>query len=350
MPTTSTLLSPKPLRTFRDALRAIRDTDLVIGSAFARTEIQLLRDLASQNRKTRFYVGTQNCFTCADFIKAGADFAKQAGASLSFVVDFRRDESLHWKVALAAPDTVIIGSANFTKKGLALNEDLMAVVQDKNLYMSILKRFGELDSQQGVFDSSSDKFNKAILAYSEAAQKEENARERSGSRKRRRNPYSTKPRQLPSLTAWLKSDEARSIPYFDYEFEIDSLEKSDAKNIKEDAQGRQINFNDLFPYAPGTNLFDDGTIFLDVDRTEEKPRISIAESRHTNKGRRGNWIMFARTVSPSAIGFRISAEEKKVLMNLIISGQGSSGKKQKRLLTVNVLRTALLGSIDLTET
>ena len=76
--------------TYRDALLSMRGHELTIVSAFGRStdEIGLLRTLAEQNRRLTFIVGTQNCFTSPEFIKAGAKLAAEL-KNFEFVVDFR---------------------------------------------------------------------------------------------------------------------------------------------------------------------------------------------------------------------------------------------------------------------
>src|SRR3546814_13962083 len=49
-------------------------------------------------------------------------------------VDFRGQRSIHWKLYLIAPKTVIIGSANLTGMGLDLTRDTCVVVKNQSLY------------------------------------------------------------------------------------------------------------------------------------------------------------------------------------------------------------------------
>src|SRR3546814_16226942 len=82
-------------------------TKLQIVSAFAYETAGVVEQLKSQSNAVELIVGTINAFTDPNFIE---DAARTLPKGLR--VDFRVKRSLHWKLYLIAPKTVIRGSAN----------------------------------------------------------------------------------------------------------------------------------------------------------------------------------------------------------------------------------------------
>ncbi len=84
---------------------------------------------------------------------------------MSLWVDFRGQESIHWKLYLIEPDTVIIGSANFTHVGLSLARDTCVVIKNKNMlkeYQEIIDGF--LDNAE-VMSSVDPQFKEKMNKY-----------------------------------------------------------------------------------------------------------------------------------------------------------------------------------------
>jgi HKD family nuclease len=90
-------------------LRAIlgeyRNTRIDIVVAFASKSEDLVDEMIKNNNKVSIIVGTINNFTDPSFIEYCQDLDKK---KLDIYVDFRNNESVHWKLYLISPTTVII--------------------------------------------------------------------------------------------------------------------------------------------------------------------------------------------------------------------------------------------------
>lgn len=318
--------------TFRAYLESLRNADITIVSAFGVTETTLLESLVHQNKKTTFYVGTQNCFTRPDFIEEGERIARAAPKRLQFVVDFRRNESIHYKLALVAPSTVVIGSANFTSKGLGLTCDIMAVLDDSSLYAAITSELRRVARNPGVFATSDELFTETLRHYEKAANEHAAFALAAHATRSLSNPFATKRTRLPSFTEWLASDDAVSIKAFAYLRDLEGEELIAADEVGKTAKASGTSISSLFPYAPERKPF--VGIFLDIDGTTPKPSIHVARSFFYERSR-NCWIMLGKHLTADAIGFRMSSKEARRLTTYALKNPGL------RTLSVPEMRKAL---------
>jgi len=92
-----------------------------------------------------------------------AQIGKLAGVDLW--VDFRRQNCVHWKLYLLAPSDVIIGSPNFTGRGLATNRDIAGVVHDAEFYSGLDERIGDLLKTPRVTKFGTTAFDREMAQY-----------------------------------------------------------------------------------------------------------------------------------------------------------------------------------------
>ena len=147
-------------------LRGIKGKDVRIVTAFATNTERLVLEMARANRSVELIVGTINSFTSPTFLRALADKISPAGEpGLSLHVDFRGAKSVHWKLALVSPATVVIGSANLTETGLALERDTCITLTDKNLYDEYSQLVDGIRDSAGVVSAAETGFDKRLDRY-----------------------------------------------------------------------------------------------------------------------------------------------------------------------------------------
>jgi len=240
MPIQRRVLNAYTGTTYKKALLEISGRDVTLASAFgvSRLEVDLLRELANQNRKVVFIVGTQGGFTSPDFIKAGRELALEL-PNLEFIVDFQLGGSIHHKWALASPDTVFLGSSNLTRKGLDGTCDLMGTVADKVLYRSIQADLARVRKLKGVFAADDPRFVAAQKAYELQANRLQDIELQKIAAGVKRNPYKVNS-QLPSLAEWLDSDDAQSLQIFGYERPLNKKEMDADAGVREAAEEQNL--------------------------------------------------------------------------------------------------------------
>lgn len=316
--------------TYVDALSRIRECNLVIASAFGRSysEIDFLRSIAEKNRKLTFLVGTQNCFTSPEFIEAGAKLAKEL-KNFDFIVDFRVPDSLHHKVVLATPSTVIIGSSNFTRKGLNGQTDLMGMLDDEEMFAGVKADLTRIKRLTGVLAAGSPGFNAALRRYKAAAlavSAVEHDKRVAGAST---NPFKKDSAVSPTLTEWLSSDDAEPLRAFAYERDLDKQEREAATKVREKGQG--VSMRGLTTYCPEGKVFDG--FFLDVNCIGKKPKISVSKVIISGVFR-GISVVLGKRQPIGALGFIATPEETEKLAALAL-------KRSERWLSVAQMRKAL---------
>jgi len=331
MPSACVVFNGHSGTTYLQALQGIHGRELTIASAFgvSHQQIDLLRALARQNRKVTFIVGTQNGFTSPDFIEAGRKLALQL-PTLDFIVDFRISDSLHHKWALASPGTVIIGSSNFTRKGLDGACDLMAELNDKSLYRRIQAELARIRRINGVFAASDAEFAAAQKRYKVVAEKLSDIELKKVAVKSKANPYATST-ELPSLTEWLNSDAAASLRIFGYERHLDREERRAAAKFSKEALSHGVTLKGATAYCP-TRVFKGP--FLDVDGTQPGHRtVHPAEVVIANKVD-GIGLVLARRLPWKHFGFKMSSTEARLIAAVAV-------KKCEGRLSVSTMRKVL---------
>lgn len=183
-----------------------------IVTAFASGTEHIISKLIQQENDIDLLVGTINAFTAPNFI----DYcAKEASGRLSAFVDFRYQDSIHWKLYLISPNIVVIGSSNLTEIGLSLKRDTCVVIEDSALYGDYGKRVSELLTSQHVLRAKSSKeFDAALARYRVA-----HARNQAGMARTKR--YLT-------ATDWLADETNQSLPLFIWDADHTPEERKNA--------------------------------------------------------------------------------------------------------------------------
>lgn len=180
----------------RDFLLKIRGEKITLISAFAGGTENLVLNMLEGGNTIELVVGTINAFTSPTFIEF---CASQKNPSLTAYIDFRYHLSTHWKIYLVSPNTVIIGSANFTDLGVSLQRDTCVVIRSDLLYLNYEKAFRHLKNLPEVLRANTNQqFQNAFTAYKLAHQ-------RTQASLMRARPYAT-------LEAWLTDESNQAIP------------------------------------------------------------------------------------------------------------------------------------------
>ncbi|WP_067587286.1 phospholipase D family protein [Endozoicomonas ascidiicola] len=198
-------------------LSEVNNKTIHIISAFASSTEKTVQSLISNGNNLNIVLGTINCFTSAAFIQFCAD------QKVNIHVDFRYDDSTHWKIYLIAPSTVIVGSANFTGKGIGLSRDTCVLIEDSTLYDQYIGRYEaliELDEVIPPDDTSN--FKKHFTKY------------KTKHDLMQRNMARAQSYKTPS--EWLANEANESIPLLVWEHEI-TEEELEAANALLDAEG-----------------------------------------------------------------------------------------------------------------
>ncbi|MCO6506541.1 MAG: hypothetical protein J6570_05455 [Snodgrassella sp.] len=106
-------------------------------------------------------MGTINAFSSIDLIDFCIEEAEENN-NFKFYIDFRYDDSIHWKLYMIKPDIIVIGSVNFTQKGLKFIQDMCLYIKNKELYLDYLKESAEVKALDKVFDCKNENFNNEL--------------------------------------------------------------------------------------------------------------------------------------------------------------------------------------------
>jgi len=148
-------------------LRSIKNSKVNIAVAFA-SKVEALIDVLLENGNTiSLLVGTINNFTDPAFIRYCQNLSKIKPAKISIFVDFRGDNSIHWKLYLTGINTVIIGSSNLTSIGVSMKRDTAVVIQDATLHQSYLTKMILLkrDYPNDILHSQHAQFEQRLNEY-----------------------------------------------------------------------------------------------------------------------------------------------------------------------------------------
>jgi hypothetical protein len=196
--------------------------DITIISAFASGTVELLSSLQKKNR-VEIIVGTINSFTSPTFIKDAAAILKT-----TLWVDFRGEQSIHWKIYLISPNVVVIGSANFTDLGVRLHRDTCVVIRNKALFEDYVCQVGLLKKKSNVLNATSIEFNVAYKKYDELHRRSQAAIQ---------SALATS-QDKPTFEQWLNNG-FTTIPLFIWNTPISDADKREAKRITLENISRQ---------------------------------------------------------------------------------------------------------------
>lgn len=225
----------------RAKLQGQTGKDIHIISAFASSTDSMIAELREHNR-VELIVGTMNYFTEPEFIQAVRD---QPRGREGFWVDFRGSASIHWKLYLISPRTVIVGSANLTNKGVAMLGETSVLIRSKVLYEDYLSRIRVLQAEKHVVPAKSGAFDRRLADYTDLHERHQASRQAQGADK------PTGQVLAPSLAQWLENDANQSISVFLWENKVEDLLKEKAKRIVDRirlAAGKGLSTSGRNPY------------------------------------------------------------------------------------------------------
>jgi hypothetical protein len=132
-----------------------------IVTAFVGGTESLIQRMIRAKCKVELIVGTINYFSSAKFLKTIAE----KDSKVKLYVDFRGENSVHWKLALIGNATVVIGSANLTKRGIGLDRDTCVVIENEALHRSYTLLIDNLKKIPEVISSRDHKFDGFLAEY-----------------------------------------------------------------------------------------------------------------------------------------------------------------------------------------
>ena len=199
-------------------LSSVKNTRIDIAVAFASKTESLVEKMLKNGNRVNLILGTINYFSDPVFIRHCQSIAQKKRSRLNFAVDFRGHESIHWKVYLIAPDTVIIGSPNLTTTGITMERDTAVAISDKRLYKTYLSLFTKLERDPQIVDCNERRFENLFSNYEE--QRRRFPLRVTGNRSGKRRSVSA-----PSFANWLKQDTAQTLPIFIWDSNLTPQEK-----------------------------------------------------------------------------------------------------------------------------
>lgn len=178
-------------------LKSVREQEITVVSAFASGTESVVDLLLEHGNKLELLVGTINAFSSPDFF----DHCKNVdNDSFSLLVDFGYQNSIHWKLYLIKPETVIIGSANFTSTGLSLARDTCVLIESRDLLESYIEDLDEIKSSSNVVSRAEAHFDVELQKYRVNHRRIQAGRTRSV--------------QATDGNEWLSAEENQLIPIF----------------------------------------------------------------------------------------------------------------------------------------
>ena len=217
-------------------LEEIREQEVTIVAAFASGTESVVDLLLDHGNRLELFVGTINSFSSPAFF----DHCKSIkNDNFSLLVDFRYQNSIHWKLYLIQPETVIIGSANFTNTGLSLVRDTCVVIEDKALLESYMKELTAIKSSNNVVSCDGVHFDSHLQKYRENHRRMQAGRARSV--------------REGDGNEWLSAEENQLLPVFiwDSRHTKDTIEEAQ-KLLQQDSDEEPASMlRDFFTYNGG---------------------------------------------------------------------------------------------------
>ncbi|MNQ36973.1 hypothetical protein D3C85_505050 [compost metagenome] len=202
-----------------------RKRKITIVSAFASGTAKLLRSIVAAN-DVEVILGTINAFTSPSFIDEAKTLLKRR-----LWVDFRGNASIHWKLYLISPNTVIIGSANFTNQGVALGQDTCVVIENTDLYNDYQQQLEVLKKERQVMAPGAPDFDAALERHREQHNRNQAALQTAQQASRYVSERRTS--KVPSFDVWVQQG-FLTIPLFIWEKNHSQEEKDEVSKIMRD--------------------------------------------------------------------------------------------------------------------
>ena len=200
-------------------LKSVKKRKIDIIVAFASKTEFLIKEMIKNENIINLTVGTINYFSDPVFFEFCKDVANDIDSNLNFSVDFRINESIHWKLYLISPETVIIGSSNLTSIGVSMRRDTAVRVQDKILYDDYIDLIQNVRSNGNVVNSRDIGFDDFLSRY------KENHRAKSLPPPKADNNI-----PITDFVNWSSRDESSLLPIFIWEDNFTKQDRAIFKN------------------------------------------------------------------------------------------------------------------------
>ena len=234
-------------------LYSTKKKNIVIVTAFASGTEHVIDLLVKNDNHIELVVGTINAFSSPEFIKHCASITNN---NLSIFIDFRYQNSTHWKLYLIEPNIVIIGSANFTSTGIKLNRDTCIKVENDSLYKAYMKKTRDIIRTTGVIGSNDKTFSKELKKYILNHKRMQAGMNRS--------------KQYTTVDQWLQDESNQSIPLFIWDQRLTKQERKRGNELLEEIENNSNEehskppIRDFFTYEcnKGEMPYEQGDIVL----------------------------------------------------------------------------------------
>ncbi len=281
-------------------LEGIREREITIVSAFASGTENVVDLLLDHGNRLELLVGTINSFSSPGFF----DHCKKIeDDNFSLLVDFGYQYSVHWKLYLIKPATVIIGSANFTNTGLSLIRDTCVMIEDKTLLNSYIEELTTIKSSSNVVGCDEKRFESDLRKYRENHRRMQAGRARSV--------------QTSNGNEWLAVEENQLIPIFIWDSRHTKATIEEAHELlKEDSDEERASIlRDFFTYAcdEADLPYSQGDIVLCMN----------------SKGSDANFYSFDRILHENGLNYIYSYKQKRYACPFRLSNQIKSEIKNR---------------------
>lgn len=235
-------------------LKSLRNQKITIISAFASGTEDVVDSLLQNNNNLELIIGTINSFSSPNFFD---HCISRYGKKLSLIVDFNYQNSIHWKLYLIEPSTVIIGSANFTKTGLNLFRDTCVVIEDKLLLNSYKEQVESIKASDNVIGYRQKQFSHHLQKYR--------------SIHRRMQAGLARTTQVSNGLEWLEEETNQLIPLFIWDsiHSKDTIKKAHELLDENDPEESKSEIRDFFTYSTneGELPYEQGDVVLCLKNT-----------------------------------------------------------------------------------
>ncbi len=226
-------------------LRLAKNTRLDIAVGFASKTEALVDWILKNGNKLTLTVGTINHFSDPVFIKYCREISEKRPSKFDFSVDFRGEDSLHWKIYLVAPSTVVVGSPNLTRTGLTMQRDTAVVIRNRALYEVYRTLLDKIKRSDGVVKCSDSRFEDFLAEY-EKQHRKILAKPRPAIIKKRKNA-------VLGFSSWLNQDTSQILPIFIWDRD---LTREERRLFREKIRPKiTASLTSAEKEAPGENLY-----------------------------------------------------------------------------------------------
>ncbi|RAP57897.1 phospholipase D family protein [Oleiagrimonas sp. MCCC 1A03011] len=201
--------------TLKDQIKDISNAHIRIVTAYVTDVLETLQELVSRNCRVEIIVGTIDCFNHPKHL---AQIGVLPGIDLH--VDFRRQNSVHWKLYLLEPFDVIIGSPNFTGRGLKTSRDIAVSFSDQTMFVEFKQRINVLLKAPRVIKFGTAAYQREMAQYEADFEIEQ---------RHRRSAIADG--STPSVSDWLADERNQELKLYVWEDHHQEPEKQRAREM-----------------------------------------------------------------------------------------------------------------------